>query len=135
MPDPQPHPLKTVVQTPLAPPPMPGILSQAIISGSTVYCSGSLGIDPKTSRLVGPGISERTAQALENIKNVLEAAGSGLDKIVKTTIYITDMDEYAAVNKAYEKAFRGTVVPARTCVAVYQLPLRSDVEIECIAHL
>lgn len=90
---------------------MPGIFSQAIISGNTVYCSGSLGIDPQTNKLVGPSISERTTQALENLKNVLEAAGSGFDKIVKTTIYITNMEEYAAVNKAYAKAFRGTVVP------------------------
>jgi len=111
MSDPTSHPLKTVVQTPLAPGPMPGILSQAIISGNTIYCSGSLGIDPKTNSLVGPSISERTTQALENLKNVLEAAGSGLDKIVKTNIYITNVDNYAAVNKAYEKAFSGTVVP------------------------
>jgi len=111
MSNPKSHILKTAVQTPLAPPPMPGILSQAIISGNTVYCSGSLGIDPKTGRLVSPSISERTTQALENLKNVLEAAGSGLDNIVETTIYITNMEEYAAVNKAYERVFKGMVMP------------------------
>ncbi|KAF8470635.1 yabJ protein [Kalaharituber pfeilii] len=126
---------KTVVNTTSAPSPFPGIFNQAIVHNGLVYSSGCIGIDPATNALVGPGIGERTTQALKNLQAVLEAAGSGLDKVVKATVYITDINNFATVNNAWREVFKGLEVPARTCVAVHQLALRTDIEIECIAHL
>ncbi|KAG9770074.1 hypothetical protein ABEF95_008724 [Exophiala dermatitidis] len=110
------------------------LFSQAIIHNGTVYVSGNIGIDPASGKLVEGSITDRTKQALENIKNVLEEAGSSLQNIVKMNIFIVDMADYAAMNKAFLEIIPDPK-PARTCVCVKELPMQTDVEIECIAHL
>ncbi|CAK7208968.1 hypothetical protein SCUCBS95973_000292 [Sporothrix curviconia] len=122
-------PVKEAVFTPNSPPPLP-FFSQAIKCNGMVYCSGQVGVDPKTGEMVEGTIQDRTRQILKNMSAVLEAAGSSLDNVVKVNIFITAMDNFGAVNEVYKEFFR-----CRTCVAVYQLPRGTDVEIECTAAL
>jgi len=126
-------PQKEAVLTDKAPLPLP-FFSQAIKCQGMVYCSGSVGQDPKTGKLVEGSVSDRTTQVLANLSAVLEASGSSIDNAVKVNIFLTNMENFAAVNKAYEKVFTKDPKPVRTCVAVKELPLGTDVEIECIAH-
>jgi 2-iminobutanoate/2-iminopropanoate deaminase len=109
-----------------------GPYSQAIKVGEMVFCSGQIPLDPNTGEIVGSGIEEQMRRALENLKAVLEAAGSSLEKVVKTTIYVKNMDDFATVNKIYGEYF---VVdyPARSVVEVSRLPKEVLVEIEAIA--
>ncbi|KAJ9137403.1 hypothetical protein NKR19_g8226 [Coniochaeta hoffmannii] len=104
--------------------------SHAIKTASAIYCSGQIPAD-KDGNLVTGTIQEKTAQCCENLKTVLEEAGSGIDKVVKVNVFITDMANFASMNEEYAKWF--THKPARSCVAVKQLPKNVDVEIECIA--
>ncbi|KAI9752235.1 MAG: hypothetical protein M4579_005711 [Chaenotheca gracillima] len=92
-------------------------------------------MDPKTNQLVEGGVGDRTAQALRNLSAVLEAGGSSLQNVVKVNIFLTTMENFAAMNKAYIQFFEAPPKPCRTCVAVKELPLGTDVEIECIAHI
>eukprot|EP01017_Pseudomicrothorax_dubius_P039862 TRINITY_DN616_c0_g1_i1.p1 TRINITY_DN616_c0_g1~~TRINITY_DN616_c0_g1_i1.p1 ORF type:complete len:136 (-),score=36.38 TRINITY_DN616_c0_g1_i1:65-472(-) len=101
-------------------------------SAQLVYTSGSLGVDPQTGVLVSEDVGEQTTRALANIADVLESSGSSLAHVVKVTIYLVDMADYAACNAAYGKVFT-TNPPARTCVAVKGLPRNGKVEIEAIA--
>ncbi|CAG7956402.1 unnamed protein product [Penicillium salamii] len=117
-----------------APAPSP-LMSQGIISNGMIYCSGSLGLDPKTGKFVSGDASDRTVQALRNLDGVLKAGGSDLSKVVKVTIFISSMDHYPKVNEGYAKIFTNDVKPCRTCVGVAQLPLDAEVEIELVAHL
>ena len=110
-----------------------GPYSQAIVSHGMVYCSGQTPIDPKTQQLVAGPIGEQTARVIENLKAVLEAAGSSLTKAVKTTVYLTDMADFAAMNEVYARYFTGK--PARTTIAVKALPKNSMIEIDCIAEV
>ncbi|KAI9713818.1 MAG: hypothetical protein M1820_000548 [Bogoriella megaspora] len=124
----------------LQPPQFP--FSQAIVHNGMVFCSGNIGMDPSSKTLIEGAVGDRTvradspkeAQALRNLSAVLEAAGSSLKNIVKANIYLTTMENFQAMNKAYAEFFEEPL-PARTCVAVKELPLGTDVEIECIAHL
>ncbi|GBF61079.1 RutC family protein [Trichophyton mentagrophytes] len=127
-------PTKTAVLTSKAPAPLP-VLSQAIVHNGMIYCSGSIGMDPKTNKIVSGGVAERTHQALRNLSAVLEAGGSSLKNVVKTNVFISTMDDFAEMNKVYQSYFKDEPKPCRTCVAVKQLPLDTDVEIECIAFL
>ncbi|KAF2717315.1 endoribonuclease L-PSP [Polychaeton citri CBS 116435] len=128
-------PIKQEVKTDKAPgPPMPGIYSQAVISNGMVYCSGSVGLDPATNKMVEGTVADRTKQCLANLTNILEAAGTSLENVVKCNVFLSDMSNFTAMNEVYVKYF-GDVKPCRTCVAAYQLPLGTDVEIECIAAL
>ncbi|KAH8799126.1 Endoribonuclease L-PSP/chorismate mutase-like protein [Xylogone sp. PMI_703] len=127
-------PAREAVVAENAPPPVP-FLSQAIKCNGMVYVSGNVGLDPDTKRLVEGTVGDRTRQTLNNIKSVLEAAGSSIDDVCKVNIFITTMDNYAGVNKVYEEFFTKDPKPCRTCVAVYQLPLGTDVEIECVATI
>jgi len=124
---------KEAVVTSAAPAPLP-FFSQAIKSGGFVFCSGSIGVDV-TGAFAQGDIGARTAQALKNLSAVLDTAGSSIDEVVKVNIFITDMSNFGAVNAVYEKVFTKDPKPARTCVAVHQLPLGTDVEIECTAAL
>ncbi|PMD16426.1 hypothetical protein NA56DRAFT_708955 [Hyaloscypha hepaticicola] len=126
--------LKESVLTDKAPAPMP-LFSQAIKCNGMVYCSGSIGIEPTSMKIVEGGVADRTKQALTNLSEVLKAAGSSIGNVVKVNIFITNMENYAAMNKAYETFFSKEPKPCRTCVAVHQLPLGTDVEIELTAHL
>ena len=122
-----------VISTPNAPAAL-GPYSQAIVANGMVYCSGQIPIDPATNTIHAETIEEQTRQAIANLKNVLEAAGSGLDKVVKTTVFISDMNDFAALNAVYAELFGGSK-PARSCVQAARLPKDVKVEIEAIAAL
>ena len=122
-----------IVSTPNAPAAL-GPYSQAIVANGMVYCSGQIPIDPATNTIHAETIEEQTRQAIANLKNVLEAAGSGLDKVVKTTVFISDMNDFAALNAVYAELF-GDSKPARSCVQAARLPKDVKVEIEAIAAL
>lgn len=109
-----------------------GPYSQAIDTGGLVFCSGQIGIDPESGQLAGPGAREQATQCIKNLGAVLGAAGLGLGDVVKTTVFLIDMGEFAAVNEAYAALFTGDP-PARSAVAVTSLPKGARVEIEAIA--
>jgi 2-iminobutanoate/2-iminopropanoate deaminase len=110
-----------------------GPYSQAIVAGDLVFCAGQLGLDPATRQIAGGDITVQTARVLDNLSAVLEAAGSGLDRVVKTTVFLEDIAEFAAMNEVYAQRF-GTHRPARSTVQVAKLPgTGGRVEIECIA--
>ncbi|KAJ9148468.1 hypothetical protein NKR23_g4866 [Pleurostoma richardsiae] len=122
------------VFTDKAPKPLPQF-SQAVKYNGMVYCSGNIGLDPKTWKAVEGTVTDRTRQALKNLAAVLEEAGSSLDNVVKMNVFITNMDDFAPMNAAYDEFFTKEPKPCRTCVAVHQLPFNTDVEIECTAFL
>lgn len=122
---------KRVIHTEKAPKAI-GPYSQAIHIGELVYTAGQVALDPATMELVPGGIEEQTRQVLANLTNVLEAAGSGISKVVKTTVFLKDMNDFAKMNAIYAEAF-GENPPARTTVAVVGLPKNALVEIECVA--
>jgi 2-iminobutanoate/2-iminopropanoate deaminase len=107
--------------------------SAAVRAGGLVFLSGQVGLRPGTSELVGGGIAAETRQALENVRGVLRAANLGLDDVVKCTVFLADMRDYAAMNDVYGDFFRADP-PARSAVGVNGLPLGARVEIECIAR-
>ena len=109
-----------------------GPYSQAVVAGGFVFCSGQLGIDPGTGQFVATDTAGQTRQVLQNLSTVLEAAGSGLRQVVKTTVFLVDMNDFAAMNAEFEKAF-GAHKPARAAVEVRRLPKDARVEIECMA--
>jgi 2-iminobutanoate/2-iminopropanoate deaminase len=109
-----------------------GPYSQAVKVGNLLFTSGQIAMDPTTGELIAGDIKEQTRQVLENLKAILEAAGSGLDKVIKTTVFINDMDKFSDVNGVYSSFFSGDY-PARSCVQVARLPKDVAVEIECVA--
>lgn len=113
-----------------------GPYSQAIRVGDTLFTSGQIPIDPATGNLVPGGIAEQTTRVLENLKAVLAEAGISFTHVVKTTVFLKDMKDFAAMNEIYAKylAPEGAVPPARSTVQVAALPKDSLVEIECIAQ-
>ena len=122
---------KKVVTTDAAPAAI-GPYSQAVSTNRLVFCSGQIPLDPTTMELVSGSIADETKQCVRNLEAVLKEAGSSLDKIVKTTIYVTNMDDFAEVNEAYGSFFP-TDPPARATVGVSALPKGARVEIDCIA--
>lgn len=109
-----------------------GPYSQAIEANGLVFCSGQLPIDPATGVFVEGGIKERTCQSITNAKAVLCAAGLDLSKVVKTTVYLSDMSYFADMNEVYAQFFKEPF-PARSAIAVKTLPKNAMVEVECIA--
>ncbi len=109
-----------------------GPYSHAMIEGDLVFCSGQVPLDPATSELVTGDIAAQTNRILENLAAVLAAAGSGLDRVVKTTVFLTDIGDFAAMNDAYAKRF-GDHRPARSTIGVAALPRGARIEIECVA--
>lgn len=109
-----------------------GPYSQAVVHGGVAYCSGQIGMEPATGALVEGGVEAETRRALENLKAVLIAAGSGLEHALKVTVYLADMSDYAAVNAIYAEFF-DTAKPARAAVEVARLPRDARVEIDCLA--
>lgn len=120
----------THVSTPNAPAAL-GPYSQAVDTGSTVYCSGQLGLDPATGNLAD-GVQAQTHQALKNLQAVLNEAGLSLDNVVKMTVFVQDLADFGTVNETYGTYFHGGF-PARSCVQIAALPKNALVEIECIA--
>jgi 2-iminobutanoate/2-iminopropanoate deaminase len=110
-----------------------GPYSQAVQCGSELYCSGQIPLDPQTGELVDGSIATQTERVIENIGAVLCAAGCHFADVVKTTIFLVDMNDFAAVNAVYEKYF-GATKPARSTVAVAALPRGARLEIDCIAR-
>jgi len=109
-----------------------GPYSQAIVTGDTVYTAGQVALDPKTGELVGTTVAEQTEQVLQNLTAVLAASGSSLGQVVKTTVYLTDMADFAAMNEVYARHFGGHR-PARSTVQAAGLPKGARVEIDAIA--
>lgn len=122
---------RTVVTTEHAPGAI-GPYSQAIVAGDFIFCSGQIPLDPATGQLVSGTVEDETRRVVENLRAVLEAAGSSLERIVKTTIFLADMNDFAAVNTVYGTFFTQEP-PARSTVQVARLPRDVRVEIEAIA--
>jgi 2-iminobutanoate/2-iminopropanoate deaminase len=125
--------VRTPVKTDRAPGAI-GPYSQAIKAGGFVFASGQIAIDPGTGQFVAGGVVEQTEQVLKNLSAVLEAAGSSLSHVVKTTVFLADMKEFTAMNEVYGKFFSGEP-PARATVAAAGLPKDARVEIEAVALL
>jgi len=123
--------MKVRVQTENAPAAI-GPYSQAIKANGFVFVSGQIPINPATGEFVGGGIREQTEQVLKNVSAVLEASGSSLDQVVKTTVFLADMQDFAAMNEVYGAFFRENP-PARATVAAAGLPRNASVEIEAVA--
>ncbi len=124
--------MKQIIQTVDAPAPI-GPYSQAVRMGNTVYTSGQIAIDPKTGQLVSGSIAEETHQVMRNMKAVLEAAGLSFDQVLKSTIFITNMDDFGTINEVYASYFDADTAPARETVQVARLPKDVRVEISMIA--
>ncbi|GFN22323.1 RidA family protein [Thermanaeromonas sp. C210] len=122
---------KTVINTDRAPAAI-GPYSQAIKVGNLIFTSGQIPLDPATGQIVPGGVAEQAERVLENLKAVLAAAGAGLEQVVKTTVYIKDMEDFGVVNEVYGRYFTKEP-PARSCVEVARLPKDVLVEIEAIA--
>lgn len=120
-----------IISTELAPKAL-GPYSQAIKANGFIFCSGQIPIDPAANAVVATTVEGQTRQAITNLKHVLEAAGAGLDKVVKTTVFISDMNDFAVINGIYAELF-GDTKPARSCVQVARLPKDVKIEIEAIA--
>ena len=123
--------MKNVISTEKAPGAI-GPYSQAIEIDNLIYTSGQLGIDPATGNFA-EGVQGQTAQALENVKAILETKGLTLDDIIKTTVFIKDMNDFGKINEVYAKYICGDILPARSCVEVARLPKDALIEIEAIA--
>ena len=124
--------MKTVIQTPKAPAPI-GPYNQAILVDNTLYVSGQIALDPITMELVNQNIETETAQVMKNLSEVLKAAGMDFANVVKTTIFLYDMGDFADVNEVYGSYFNNETAPARETVAVKTLPKNVRVEISMIA--
>ncbi len=126
---------KEVIRTDRAPGPFQGApYNQAIRLGDLVFVAGQLGIDLETGELAGPSIQEQTEQIMENLGAILDAAGSGLDRLVKTTVFLMDLGDFAGMNDVYARHM-GDRPPARSTVEISGLPSGALVEIEAVAHI
>ena len=125
--------MKTIVSTDKAPAAI-GPYSQAVKVGNLLFTSGMIPIDPATNTLVEGGIEVQAERALENVKALLEASGTSLDKVVKTVVFIKNMDDFAKVNEIYAKYFTKDF-PARSCVEVARIPKDVLIEVEAIAEI
>ena len=125
--------MKEIIATDKAPAAI-GPYSQAVKVGNLLFTSGMIPIDPATNTLVEGGIEVQAERALQNVKNLLEASGSSLDKVVKTVVFIKDMNDFAKVNEIYAKYFTENY-PARSCVEVARLPKDVLIEMEAIAEI
>lgn len=109
-----------------------GPYSQAVKIGNFVYTSGAIPVDPTSGEVVAGGVAEQAEQAIKNLAAVLAGAGTGLDKVIKTTVFIKNMNDFAVINEVYKKFFT-SAFPARSCVEVARLPKDVLIEIECVA--
>tara|TARA_B100001250_G_C19621542_1_gene709591 strand:+ start:262 stop:663 length:402 start_codon:yes stop_codon:yes gene_type:complete len=125
--------IKKAITSQKAPAPV-GPYNQAIAVGDWIFCSGQIALDPSTGEMTGEGdIEKETLQVLQNLIQVLNAAGASTDDVVRTTIYLVNLKDFSKVNAIYERTFNKGVTPARACVEVSALPKNAKVEIDCIA--
>jgi len=124
--------MKTIITTSKAPAPI-GPYSQAVLSGNTLYTSGQIAFNPETMALVLDDIKTETKQVMENMKEVLLAAGMTFEHVIKTSIFISDMNNFSQINEVYGNYFNEAVAPARETVQVARLPKDVNVEISMIA--
>lgn len=125
--------MRKIIQTDQAPAPV-GPYNQAIVaSGTMLFVAGQIPLDAKTGKLVGSTIGEQTEKSLQNLTAVVKAASTDLSQVVKTTVFLKDMNDFAAMNEVYAKYFDSETGPARACVEVARLPKDVLVEIDCIA--
>lgn len=123
----------SIIQTDQAPAPV-GPYNQAIQAGGMIFASGQIALDPKSGEIVGAGdVGQQTQQVMKNLAAVLKASGVGWPQVVKTTVFLADMNDFAAVNAIYAQHFDEATAPARACVEVARLPKDVLVEIDCIA--
>ncbi len=123
---------KTIINTNLAPAPI-GPYSQAILAGNTLYTSGQIALDPQSMNLILTNIEAETTQVMHNLKAVLEAANMGFENVVKTSIFVIDMNDFSKINAIYGSFFDEKIAPARETVQVAGLPKGVNVEISMIA--
>ena len=127
--------LAKAIKTESAPDPV-GPYNQAIFIENWLFCSGQIALDPSTGNMVGNGnIKEETRQVLKNLLAVIKAAGGESSNVIKTTIYLTDLNDFVTVNKIYSETFSNMTSPARACVEVSNLPKGGKIEIDCIAFI
>ena len=124
--------MKKIINTLKAPKPI-GPYSQAVFANNTLYLSGQIGLNPKTMELVEGGIMEETEQIMQNIKSVLEAAEMNFENVVKSSIFLANMNDFSRVNKVYGNYFKNHTAPARETIAVKTLPKNVNLEISMIA--
>lgn len=124
--------MKKIIQTKNAPEPI-GPYSQAVIVNNMLYTSGQIALDPKSGKLIVDTIAGETKQVMENLKAVLSHANMTFDNVIKTTIYIINMDDFTAINKVYGSYFKDASAPARETVQVSKLPKNVNIEISVIA--
>ena len=123
------------IETKFAPKPV-GPYNQAVLVENWLYCSGQIALDPSTGAMIGDGnIEEEAKQVLKNLMAVIEAAGGNSSNVIRTTIYLTDLNDFSKVNEIYAETFCEKVSPARACVEVSSLPKGGKIEIDCIAWL
>ena len=125
---------RTIIQTDAAPAPV-GPYNQAIVaSGQMIFVAGQIALDPATGAIVGEGdVAAQTVRSLTSLKAILKAAGATLQDVVKTTVFLADMNDFSAMNAVYAQYFDEATAPARACVEVSRLPKDVRVEIDCIA--
>ncbi|MBI5023467.1 MAG: RidA family protein [Candidatus Omnitrophica bacterium] len=123
---------KKIVKAKGAPAPV-GPYNQAVVIGNLVYTAGQIPLDPVTGQMVGTNAGEQAQQVLKNLKAVLESAGSSTAKVVKTTVFLKDLNDFNAMNEVYAKYFDAATAPARSTIQVARLPKDSLVEIEAVA--
>lgn len=124
--------MKKIISTTKAPKAI-GPYNQAVVYGDMVFCSGVIAIDPETNEFIGGDISAQTRCVFENIKGLLDAADSGLDRVVKCNVYLKDINDFSTMNEIYSKYFEGCDYPARSAMEVANLPKGALIEIEVIA--
>ncbi len=124
--------MKKIINSPKAPVPI-GPYSQAVLANNTLYLSGQIGLNPATMELVEGGIMKETDQVMQNLKSVLEAAEMNFEHVVKSSIFLADMNDFKIVNKVYNSYFKNDSAPARETIAVKTLPKDVNVEISMIA--
>ena len=126
--------MKQIVKAPNAPLPV-GPYNQAVKTQSLVYTAGQIPIDPKTNEMIAGGVTEQAEQVIHNIKAVLEEAGSSLEKVLKATVFLKDMNDFPLMNEVYSQYFKPEFAPARSTIQVARLPKDAMVEIEVIASI
>lgn len=126
--------MKKIITSKNAPSPI-GPYNQAVIANGFMFISGQVGMNPKTGKIVKDSISDETEQVMENLSSILDEASISFENVVKTTIFLSDMNDFSSVNEVYGKYFDEDIAPARETVQVSKLPLGVNVEISMIALL